>query len=309
MDLHISKEFADGPIFKQYMPKAKREKRYKNWCFTCNNPPSREPTAVIELFLALRAKYVFQLETGDSGTEHFQGVFSLPYKKGFQRIVSLSTQALPGAHFEACKDIEASVAYCQKGEGRVAGPWAGGGDGFALHRAPTDSYQEEKATQWQKDLLSLLRQPPHPRHIHWYYESIGGVGKSCMARHIVGFAHAGRAIIVSGRAADIRYRFLQHSIEHGAPTVVVVDIPRVAQGHLSVAAVESLKNGIISSGKYEGGQLVFDPPHVIVFSNDPPPWSSMSLDRWQCKLIQEDGTALEQSPVRTGDFEIFDVLV
>lgn len=292
------------------MPKAKREKRYKNWCFTLNNPLNSHVKAV-QFFLSVQAKYVFQLEIGENGTEHWQGVFSLPYKKGFKRIVSLSASSLTGAHFEPCKDVRASIAYCQKAEGRIAGPWAGGGDGFALHRAPTDSYEEAKASEWQKDLLSLLQEPPHPRHIHWLYESVGGVGKSCMARHIVGFAHAGRAIIVSGRAGDIRYRFLQHSTEHGAPTVVIVDIPRVARGHVSVAAIESLKNGIISSGKYEGGQLVFDPPHVVVFSNDPPPWTAMSMDRWKCKHIQPDGTAKDVSPIRvdSNDNFVYTVLV
>lgn len=292
------------------MSKEKREPRYTDWCFTCNNPP-RSPSSVVSVLTSLNAAFCFQLETGDSGTPHYQGVVRFRVKRAFSTVVKKTAAALPGAHWERCKALASAIAYCQKPEGRVAGPWIGRPVSgavagpkqealFRLVQAPTDRYEEARASPWQKDLLQTLSLPPDSRTVHWFYETVGGVGKSCMARHLVGFAWAGRAIIVSGRAADIRHRFISFAGENGAPALVIVDIPRVSKGHFSVAAIEDIKNGIISSSKYEGGQLVFDPPHVVVFSNDPPPWSAMSLDRWNVRHIQQNGSFTHVGPVVDG---------
>ena len=47
------------------------------------------------------------------------------------------------------------------------------------------------------------------------------------------------------------------------------------------SSIESLKNGLLFSGKYESGQLVTPNPHVIIFSNWlPPNPRKLSRDRW-----------------------------
>lgn len=292
--------------------KGRRERRVKQWVFTVNNPGG-SPGRLITFFNGIGAAFIFQLEEGEEGTPHWQGCFKLKCKKSFSVLQRGLTAACgKGPHLEACKALPAAIAYCQKLDGRLAGPWAGGGDGFAIQKAPTDRFDPARCTAWQQDLLSVLQEEPDDRTVHWYYEACGGVGKSTLARHLCGWAFAGRCIIVNGKAGDIYNRFIAHAREYGAPVLVLIDIPRCSSGHFSIAAAEAMKNGLISSGKYEGGQLVFDSPHVVVFANEPPPWGKMSLDRWRVRHIQADGSFLvEEGPVRdepTSEYAVWDVL-
>ena len=64
-----------------------------------------------------------------------------------------------------------------------------------------------------------------------------------------------------------------------APRVVFIDIPRTSKGHVSYQGIEELKNGCCYSTKYESGMLLFEPPHVVVFANDPPQEGMFSADR------------------------------
>jgi len=63
--------------------------------------------------------------------------------------------------------------------------------------------------------------------------------------------------------------------------IILVDCPRSQQDYLNYGALEQIKTGLIFSGKYEGTQLVFNCPHVIVFANAPPQnLDCFSSDRW-----------------------------
>ena len=49
--------------------------------------------------------------------------------------------------------------------------------------------------------------------------------------------------------------------------------------------LEQIKNGMIYSGKYEGGQCLFESPHIVIFANSKPEIENMSIDRWNIKEI------------------------
>jgi len=70
------------------------------------------------------------------------------------------------------------------------------------------------------------------------------------------------------------------------PRVVIMNLSRQAEGAFSYAAVESLKDGLVFSGKYEGGHRLFPRPHVIIFSNWFPDLSKLSLDRWDIRTLK-----------------------
>ncbi len=66
---------------------------------------------------------VGQAEKGlESGIVHLQAVFN------FHQPVPLSKlkQIWPKGHFEIVKDMGASIAYCQKDDTRIDGPWTFG---------------------------------------------------------------------------------------------------------------------------------------------------------------------------------------
>lgn len=100
---------------------ALRESQKTQWVFTLNNPDKQVETDDPQ---RLDYRYlVWQLERGDSGTPHLQGMVVLNKKA---RLSTLK-KSLPRAHFEPMRGtVEQAAAYCQKEEGRLEGPWVRG---------------------------------------------------------------------------------------------------------------------------------------------------------------------------------------
>ncbi|AYP28888.1 MAG: helicase [Circoviridae sp.] len=93
--------------------------RSRAWCFTWNNP-CVEARNIID---SIDVKYrMYQLETGESGTPHLQGVLVFKNARIFKSVKSL----LPECHLEPTKSVSASIAYCSKEDGRLDGPWEHG---------------------------------------------------------------------------------------------------------------------------------------------------------------------------------------
>jgi len=85
--------------------------RSRAWCFTWNNPGALEP--------AWECQYiVYQMESGESGTPHWQGYCQFKNAKKLEDVRKLC----PSAHWEVRRGTHAqAVAYCTKTESRVAG--------------------------------------------------------------------------------------------------------------------------------------------------------------------------------------------
>ena len=62
--------------------------------------------------------------------------------------------------------------------------------------------------------------------------------------------------------------------------VVLFDIPRDNGNKISYKSIESIKNGVVYSPKYESKHKLFNSPHVICFANCLPEVEKMSDDRW-----------------------------
>lgn len=101
--------------------------RTRNWCFTLNNPSHAERTYLVpnpddplESNCLDKARYVkLQLEMSPSGTPHFQGVMIMSNPVRLQTMKSI----LGRAHWEPTRDLKASLAYCEKEDTRLEGPW------------------------------------------------------------------------------------------------------------------------------------------------------------------------------------------
>lgn len=110
------------------MPRIKHtdatNRRLRNWCFTINNPKESDD---IELS-SLNHRYLcYQLEIGkgdskSQGTPHYQGVVVFKNALTFTALKKKLTRA----HIEPCQNLQASIDYCQKEEGRLDGPWVDG---------------------------------------------------------------------------------------------------------------------------------------------------------------------------------------
>lgn len=109
----------------------------------------------------------------------------------------------------------------------------------------------------------------------------GGAGKTQFVRWYI--ANNPTALFFTGgNARDIGYQVIKAK---EPPRVVFFCYSRTQEGHVSYSAIESLKDGLISSPKYEGGSKVFPHPHIVVLANWTPNLDALSLDRWRIFAI------------------------
>ena len=254
------------------IPPQKRQSQSKRWCFTFNNYSDDDLEQMEQTFNQMSINYIIGKEVGDQGTPHLQGYIECPTKMRWSQF-KLSDKI----HWEKCKgDRAANVKYCSKEGNYVHSP---------LLMPPREKViiKYEQLLDWQKEIVGWFddyEDALFGRAIHWVYERDGNIGKSIVAKYLVQ-ANPNECIMVAGRAKDMQFGVINMVQQGHMPKIVVVNIPRVSEDHFSVAGIESIKDGLFFSSKYESGMCDFNRPWVIVFANCPPPYSSMSNDRWR----------------------------
>lgn len=105
--------------------KTKKARQVTRWCFTMNNPLISGEDLAEKLKKTENVKgFVFQLEEGANGTEHFQGYVEL---KRSERMTKVKELIGENPHMEAAEgNKESNLKYCTKEEGRKEGPWIWG---------------------------------------------------------------------------------------------------------------------------------------------------------------------------------------
>ncbi len=244
------------------------------WAFTLNNYHEEDVDYLCIVFNNMKARFVFGEEGGgEEKTPHLQGQVTFKKRKRLSALRKID----PRIHWEATRNECASIDYCQKEGGKVH-------TNIRLENA--DARLRIVWKPWQEAILKLVQTVPDSRTVHWYWEPTGNVGKSFLTKYLV---QRFNALVVSGKANDIFHQFAKREEDGIATTIAVLDIPRCSMGFISYQAIESIKNGLITSGKYEGGQWIIDPCHVICFSNERPRYEAMSADRWNVVCLSGDG--------------------
>lgn len=112
---------SNAQVFSAPKPDSRRS---RNFCFTINNPLMSGPEllAIIKGFSNFRY-CVFQLETGESGTRHYQGFLQFTSPKRWDTVVKY----LPKWALFICNGSpQQNVDYCTKTDTRIDGPWTAG---------------------------------------------------------------------------------------------------------------------------------------------------------------------------------------
>lgn len=244
------------------------------WCFTLNNYTDDIISSIVPIFKEFCKIAFYSKEIGESGTPHLQGYLEFKTKK---RPLSVFSGICDKFHFEKAKgNLKDNIEYCSKQNdlevitGNIP--------------KPLKVLKTEDLYPFQKKILDIIKQEPDDRTINWFYEREGNVGKTSFSKYLC-VNH--NAIYLSGKATDCFYAIQQY-IEHNkfAPEIVILDIPRCNIDYTSYLAIEKIKDGIFFSGKYEGGMVVFNPPHILCFSNEKPDMEKLSNDRWKIYKIK-----------------------
>ncbi len=245
----------------------------KRWCFVLNNYTQDEIDTLVPKFQEYCKKYIVAKEVGEQGTPHLQGFFEFHTKK---RPIGVFNNIR--LHFDKARACDLDqVIYCSK-EGSVI-------EKFGLPNIPRPLKVINPDRPFQQEILKIVKGIPCDRKIFWYFGE-GNIGKTQFCKYL---SHHHDAICLSGKGADVRNGVVEYKKIHGdTPGLVLFPIPRSYNTeYLSYEALENIKDMYFYSGKYEGGMINGNAPHLIVFANEPPDISKMSGDRWEIFYINE----------------------
>lgn len=161
----------------------------------------------------------------------------------------------------------------------------------AIKKNMAHHMEDVNLRQWQHKLTLELQDEPNDRTIIWYHDPQGNTGKTWYSKLLVSTTDCIR--FENGRSSDIKYAYI-------GQRTVIFDLTRSQEDHFNYEVMESLKNGIFFSSKYESKMKLYPSPHVIVFSNWPPQESKLSADRWSIR------TDLNQTPTTESYKDIAD---
>lgn len=237
-------------------------------------------------FEKLAKKFIYQWELGsNTKREHCQGYINLR-KKSYHTGRAIAKQlSMLGMNGVTCKPAsddgkEMLKAYVMKDDTRIAGPWADRPIYMGRDLSCMDN-----PYPWQESILDIISNDPDDRTILWIDDSGGNIGKTKLLKYLCYNKKAKR--VPMGNATQLKTNI----IAQGVHRCYCVDIPRslgsTERMQDLISALEELKGGWVSSAMYGKHQELFmEPPHVIIFSNMPPPMHMMSLDRWQIYTVE-----------------------
>ncbi|QMW68647.1 replication-associated protein [Crucivirus-88] len=277
--------------------KTQKHTKNRKWIFTINNYSDEEVKNLKNIFEKNNRKYIMGYEVAPTtGTPHIQG-----YMESKNAVTFTTMKGYNGRMklIMAKGSIIQNYNYCSKEgnfitnitdedlmpKGRKSKKKKE--NELWLEQYKNDILDEEygediKWKDWQKEIINILDSKPDKRSIYWYYSEDGNKGKSYLCKYLT---LTRKVIICSGKQADIFNQVKLCLDEMIAPEIILLDIPRTNNEYVNYSAIESLKNGCLYSGKYEGGQVLIKTPHIIAFSNELPNIKAMSSDRWKIKEI------------------------
>lgn len=258
------------------------------WFYTLNNYTEEEYQKILDYSQKPKRKYIIGKEVGENGTPHLQGYIRLHGAVAFTTIKNL----MPRAHIEEAKgNDKQNLIYCSKDKNFVTNIEDFEKDISSQERIMKrllDKYENVVWRPWQKKVIDILEGPRNSRTINWVYDPKGNSGKSFLTKYI---ALTKDCVIADGKKENVFNQLNEICNEQNTEvSVVILDIPRYCQQEytLNYGMLEALKDGVIYSGKYKGGKVFLDEPHVIVFSNSEPEYERFTPDRWNVINIVND---------------------
>lgn len=294
--------------------------RARRWCFTRNNPPLGYDTLIRQLIERDDVLYViFGREVAATGTPHFQGfiIFSGPKTRQFVSAV------LPNSHLEPTRGTSAQAAdYCkkegdyeelgelptsensgQRGQFDIFKEWCIDLDhtpyeqeiavnfphlfcryrrnllDLAKHLRPRPAICQGELRPWQEEVTTMFDTEADDRKILFVVDPAGNMGKSWLCRFLISQRNDVQLLGIAKRDD------MAHTIDV-TKRIFVLNVPRNQMEYLNYGFLESLKDQMVFSPKYESQmKLIPHKVHVAVFSNEDPDYEKMTEDRYDVMQI------------------------
>lgn len=188
-------------------------------------------------------KPLTQAEKGDAGKRTYDDAFKAAQEGRFDDIPSTMRTRYYNTYKQVRSDYLASI------HPEVVGFYAG------AELPPAGSLSMRA---WQKEINDILQQEPDPRKIIIVHDPKGNGGKTTFAEWLE-FTYNGQ-VFESGDPKDLAYILDQ------TKTLFMFDFAR-ATTQFPWTFIEAVKNGRVTSTKYQPVQKRFKKPHIIIFCN------------------------------------------
>lgn len=298
------------------MPKDQKKSYY--WLYTINNPEPNDKTMQTRMH-GMYEYLVYQMEKGEQGTLHYQGYVVFTSEKRLSTVRTYQPRAhwemRKGSHEEAkayCMKEDTRVLGPWSFGDDSKLPISRGQrndiykvkddiiNGQSIYNVANDNFDvflrysksviafkqfrdefnlkvnmqkiigEIQLRPWQIEMQKRLLEQ-NDRKILWIVDSKGGRGKTTFAKYLVAYHDA--YYVQNGKSADIMYSYNDQPI-------VCLDYTRDFESYVNYSILETFKNGIGFSPKYESRTRIFKPCKVVIFSNFLPNLEKLSNDRW-----------------------------
>lgn len=283
----------------------KERNKYNRWVFTWNAGsmgeliPEEDLIAILE---SLGTTFAFQKEKGQQGRVHYQGFLVTKIRTRKYSLLNNFELACPSLTYANSTQLTLNPArgtqqqileYVSKSETKI-GNTIYSNDIRPYVSRDLELLQNRKHWYpWQNSLEDLLflneKQiiEPDDRHIIWITDTFGNSGKSKLVKLWCTRFPDSIIKVPFGSASQLRSSICMA----GPKLIYFVDIPRTIGSEDDLLAIisvlEDIKNGFITTSMYgQFKQLLFEPPHVVVLTNNDPPRALLSKDRWLTFLIQ-----------------------
>lgn len=259
----------------------KQPNKNKHWFFTFNNYTEADIIELQDVFNRFCISWIFQEEIGECGTPHLQGCvkcidpmrwteFKLSKKIHWEKLISWTG----GSKYCTKDETSNGQIYCSKDLEHVR---------KRALECRIKTIRKEDFYDWQKYAYEQLKYEADDRLVHWIYSRSGKKGKSAFTKYMV--KHENFIFLSNGKSSDIANLIVNQDMSKVRG--IIFDLSRCQGNKINFDAIENIKNGMICSMKYEGGIKIFNPIHVMVFSNEAPELDKLSSDRWKVTDIED----------------------
>ena len=144
----------------------------------------------------------------------------------------------------------------------------------AVAPAPVIRREDAELRPWQDELAQELDDPADDRSIIFYVDEEGGSGKTWFQQWFISKFPEKTQILSVAKRDDLAFAIDE------TKNVFFFNVPRGQMEYIQYSVLESLKDRLVFSPKYESALKVLTKnAHVIVFSNEMPDESKLSHDR------------------------------
>lgn len=286
----------------------KQENKYSMWCLTVQKIrgvktlPSEDKMK--EMFERISAsKWLFQLEVGEKKKEHYQCGFMTKDRTRSTTLLKQMYRILEIKEGQLTLEVQngswaQNVDYCSKPQCRVGNAFY---SNFTIYNGfDVQVMQKGSRRPFQQAICNIVLnedetdfKPASDRAIYWITDRTGCSGKSRLVKWFL-YNFTGRVAVF---ACNTDNQLRGAAIEAGPRDLIFVDLSRATKQFDNyndkianvLAAIEDLKNGMVSSAMYGHYRVnLTPPPHVFIFSNQHCPSEMLSYDRWREFIITDE---------------------